>query len=311
MRQPPAFVLLALLFVLPVHALDLGDGALLKERGVEGQVRVFQVGFPGAIGVRDVYVRVPEDYDVAPSRRYPVLYFHDGANLFAAGRAFGGAEWGLDEAMKALVANGRIRDFLVVGVDTSRDRLALLTPQKAREAIRDTEREKRLEEDAAHFGFRLRSATLLSDLYASFVALELKPAIDRAFRTLPDQPNTGIAGSSMGGLASLYAICEFPEVYGFAGCISTHWSIGDGLMLPYLEGGKRLPDPATHRIYFDFGTVGLDAAYEPYQRQVDKMMRERGFTEGANWVTRKYAGAEHSERAWRQRAPEILEYLLK
>ena len=83
---------------------------------------------------------------------------------------------------------------------------------------------------------------------------------------------------------------------------------GQGAVVDYL--GTHLPDPATHRLYFDFGTETLDAGYEPHQRRMDEFLRRAGYVEGRNWVTRKFDGAEHSETAWRQRVDEPLRFLL-
>jgi hypothetical protein len=112
----------------------------------------------------------------------------------------------------------------------------------------------------------------------------------------------------MGGLVSLYAVLERPEVFGGAGCVSIHWPLADGLVVDYLAG--RLPEPGAHRLYFDFGTTTLDAAYEPYQRRADAILRGRGWREGRDWMSFKDPGAEHSERAWRARLEVPLRFLL-
>ena len=115
-------------------------------------------------------------------------------------------------------------------------------------------------------------------------------------------------GSSAGALVSVYAIAEYPNIFGGAGGISTHWPVGDGIVIDYLH--DHLPDPRSHRLYFDFGTKTLDAAYEPYQRKMDEVMRKAGYKEGNNWITRKFAGDEHSERAWRKRVDVPLTFFL-
>ena len=115
-------------------------------------------------------------------------------------------------------------------------------------------------------------------------------------------------GSSMGGLISLYALTEYPAVFGGAACLSTHWPAGGGVMIDYLRSA--LPDPAGHRIYFDHGTATLDSLYPPFQRRADAVMRAAGYVEGRDWVTRVFAGAEHSERAWRVRVEQPLIFLL-
>jgi predicted alpha/beta superfamily hydrolase len=115
-------------------------------------------------------------------------------------------------------------------------------------------------------------------------------------------------GSSAGAMISLYAISEHPDVFGGAACLSTHWPLGDGVLVEYFK--DKLPDPATHRIYFDFGTETLDKNYEPYQLKMDAAMEHRGYRDGTNWITCKFKGAEHSEKAWRRRVHIPLEFLL-
>ncbi|MGH9902040.1 MAG: alpha/beta hydrolase, partial [Pyrinomonadaceae bacterium] len=105
-----------------------------------------------------------------------------------------------------------------------------------------------------------------------------------------------------------YAVSEYPEVFGGAGCVSTHWPAGDGLVIGYRA--KRLPGPRRHRFYFDYGTATPDAQYEPYQKKMDEVMRAAGYVAGKNWVTKKFEGEEHSERSWRKRAGVPLVFLL-
>ena len=112
----------------------------------------------------------------------------------------------------------------------------------------------------------------------------------------------------MGGLISIYAAAEYPDVFGRVGAVSTHWPVGGGLVIDWLA--DHLPDPATHRLWFDHGTATLDAQYAPYQQRMDRVLREAGYVEGDNWVTRVYEGAEHNEAAWRARMDEVLVFLL-
>jgi len=148
----------------------------------------------------------------------------------------------------------------------------------------------------------------LSDGYLQFLVEELKPFIDARYPTLSDPAHTLVMGSSMGGLISLYALIEYPNVFGGAGCLSTHWPIGEEVLVDAL--GAALPSAGRHRLYFDFGTETLDANYEPWQRRMDEWLRTAGYREGQDWSTRKFEGAEHSERAWRERVPIPLAFLL-
>ena len=158
-------------------------------------------------------------------------------------------------------------------------------------------------------------APLNADNYLKFIVKELKPFIDKKYSTLPDMENTVVMGSSMGGLISMYAICEYPEVFGGAGCLSTHW-VGDPnnffeavpqAYAQYLR--ENLPDPETHKIYFDFGTETLDQHYEPWQMEIDQIMEEGDYGRN-NWMTRKFEGEAHTENDWAGRLQYPLEFLL-
>lgn len=101
---------------------------------------------------------------------------------------------------------------------------------------------------------------------------------------------------------------EYPDIFGGAGCLSTHWPIGEEALVDALGAG--LAPAGRHRLYFDYGTETLDADYEPWQRRMDGWLRTAGYREGQDWSTRKFEGAEHSERAWRERVHIPLAFLL-
>ena len=147
-----------------------------------------------------------------------------------------------------------------------------------------------------------------SDEYLKFIVTELKPFIDANYATAANLSNTFIIGSSMGGLISLYAASEYPEVFGGAGCVSTHFPLGEGVILEYMK--KHLPSPKNHKIYFDYGTETLDAQYEPYQTEADKIMKKKGYKKDKNWITRKFPGEEHSEKSWRKRVDVPITFFL-
>jgi hypothetical protein len=113
----------------------------------------------------------------------------------------------------------------------------------------------------------------------------------------------------------MYAICEYPEVFGGAACLSTHWpGIFEMKNNPiphafytYLE--SHLPNPKKHKIYFDYGTATLDAMYPPLQKEVDRIMKAKGWT-SKNWMTREFVGEDHSEKAWRKRLDIPVTFLL-
>ncbi|UCE19591.1 MAG: alpha/beta hydrolase [Gemmatimonadota bacterium] len=258
--------------------------------GVIGNV-VHHGTFPtNFVEPRTVDVWLPPGYAESHEQRYPVLYMHDGQNLFDPVTSFIGVDWGIDETMTRLIEERRIREAIVVGIGNAPQRIQEYMPQKPVETMLSSEKKAECISEQGE---------PLSDRYLRFIVSELKPFIDATYRTLPERAQTFIMGSSMGGLISVYAVCEYPDIFGGAGCVSTHWPAGDGVVIEYLK--KTLPDPNTHKIYFDYGTETVDAAYEPYQMKVDTVMQKAGYTRGENWITKKFPGHEHSERAWRQR----------
>jgi predicted alpha/beta superfamily hydrolase len=265
-----------------------------------GMLERFENFFSKHVAFRNVDVWLPPGYDAEGMERYPVLYMHDGQNLFDDSLSYGSNSWDIDQAMTRLLAGEKIRSTIVAGIWNSDIRWREYMPQKAYESSTFNRHRKDFHKTAG--------GSSISDSYLKFLVEEFKPFIDGHYKTLPDQANTFVMGSSMGGLISLYAISEYPHVFGGAGCISTHWPIG-GLELVD-EMARSLPDPASHRLYFDFGTETLDRLYEPFQRRMDDHLRQAGYSEGQNWVTLKCEGAEHSERSWRERVEIPLSFLL-
>jgi len=281
----------------------MGDGmpaaVPLSGPGITGTV-LRHAALPSThVAARNVDVWLPPGYDENPERRYPVVYMHDGQNLFDPATSMGNVDWGVDEAMTGLIARGEARPAIIVGVWNTNKRREEYMPQRA--VTRDMPMNVPGAAD-------LKPADIVSDRYLAFLVDELKPLIDASYRTLPGRADTIVMGSSMGGLISQYAMSKYPDVFGGAGCVSTHWPAGDGIALD--DFAAHLPDPATHRYWFDYGTQTLDAGYEPYQQRADEILRKAGYVAGQNWITRKFEGAEHSEKAWRVRVDQPLVFLL-
>lgn len=249
---------------------------------------------------RHIDVWLPPGYEAESERRYPVLYMQDGQNCFAPEDSGYGVAWEAQIALARLIAAGEAGPAIIAGIwNDGERRLWEYCPERpflSADGVREVE---------VLDGFVGRPR---SDAYLAFMVEELKPFIDACYRTESDASHTFLMGSSMGGLISLYALCEYPAVFGGAACLSTHWPAVAGVIRPYLR--ERLPDPATHRLYFDHGDMELDAAYEPLQRPVDEMMLERGYTEGENWITRVFPGTGHFESYWRARVHIPLRFLL-
>jgi len=249
---------------------------------------------------RHVDVWCPPGYTAHPDQRYPVIYMGDGQNLFDPSLSYIGVDWGVDEAIARLLQEGTIRAPIVVGVWNTFKRWREYMPQKAYD--------KNLSSVAqAQFNAKAGGRPT-SDYYLRFLVEELKPLIDENYRTLPGRDDTFIMGSSMGALLALYAVVSYPEIFSGAACLSTHWLAGEDGMVAAMS--SMLPAVGTHRFYFDYGTLGLDAGYEPYQRKMDQGLRDAGYNHGQDWVTLKFDDADHSEAFWRERAHIPLKFLL-
>lgn len=266
------------------------------------------------VDARNIDIWLPDDYDAA--KKYNVVYMHDGQMLFDSTTTWNKQEWQVDEWFSKLMKTGKVADCIVVGVwNNGPQRHAEYFPQKPFESLSRAQR-KYIYGSTRSGTNKLFSKKIKSDRYLRFLVRELKPFIDNSYSTNPDRDHTFIAGSSMGGLISMYAICEYPEVFGGAACLSTHWPgifTLENNPIPEAFFGylrQRLPDPKTHKIYFDYGTATLDAMYPPLQKQADEIMTSKGFT-AENWITRDFPGEPHSEIAWSKRLDAPLLFLLK
>ena len=264
------------------------------------------------IGQRTVDVWLPDGYPAkAP---YAVLYLQDGQMLFDAGITWNQQEWRADEIAAQLQADGKVRPFIIVGIhNVGGNRHAEYFPQKPYAGL-PADFRAGLQTASRPGGAVLFQKPPYSDAYLAFLVEELKPRIDADFATSPAMADTAVLGSSMGGLISLYAISEYPQVFGSAAALSTHWPgifAVENNPIPqaffdYMQ--TSLPDPASHRLYFDYGTATLDAIYPPLQARADEVIRAKGY-DAANWRSLRFEGAEHSENAWSERLAIPLQFL--
>lgn len=257
--------------------------------------------YPG-LEKRRIDVWLPPQYEQEPARRFRVLYMHDGQNIFNRS-AITGVGWNVHGNICTLSERDEITPPIVVGLSSTFNRIGEYTPEQV------------LEDPGAEAYFRKVQAAMpylykgiASDAYLRFIVNDVKARIDRDFRTLPGAESTFIMGSSMGGLISLYAFCCYPQVFGGAACLSTHWPILGAHMQTWCQ--NRLPEPGQKRLYFDHGTVGLDATYVPYQEAFDKLLQERGYRPEQDFLSRVFPGADHNESAWAERLPVPLRFLL-
>lgn len=273
-----------------------------------GSIQRFSNFKSAFIQSRNIDVWLPENYTTAT--KYAVLYMHDGQMLFDSTITWNKQEWQVDEVMSKLLAANKIIPTIVVGVwNTGASRHADYFPEEPigylPNIIKDTLIKNELQGKPQ------------ADNYLKFLVKELKPFIDSSFSTYKDAAHTFIAGSSMGGLISWYAISEYPTIFGGAACLSTHWvgSIkekGNAIPTAFVQyAHKKIPSPKTHQIYFDYGTVTLDSLYKPHQLKINAVMKSKGYTQSKNWITKEFIGEPHTEIAWAKRLNIPLYFLLK
>lgn len=261
------------------------------------------------VDARNVDVWLPDNY--SNTKKYAVLYMHDGQMLFDATTTWNKQEWQVDDTVGKLIKERKIKDLIVVGIwNNGEFRHSEYYPQKTLQYLPAETREFIVKNN-------LKDKPQ-ADNYLKFLVEELKPFIDKEFSTRKDTKNTFIAGSSMGGLISIYAICEYPNVFGGAAGISTHLPMVLDAKTPkldtvpasfrsYLE--KNLPKANSRKIYFDYGDQTLDQYYPPLQKKVDELMKAKGWT-AKSWITKFFAGENHSETSWAKRLNVPLEWLL-
>lgn len=258
---------------------------------------------------RPVDVWLPENY--SEEKTHSVLYMHDGQMLFDASTTWNKQEWKVDEWATQLQDEAKVQDFIVVGIhNIAVERWQDLFPEKAYSYLSEDERALAKDRNGN------KNFLLNGDNYLRFLVKELKPYIDSNFSTKPEREHTYVMGSSMGGLMSMYAISEYPEVFTGAACLSTHW-VGaqpvDNNPLPdaifsYMK--DNLPQSGTHKLYFDYGNKTLDEHYPQYAPRVDNILKQKGYTDKDS-KNLFFEGTEHSENAWNQRLDKPLLFLLK
>lgn len=262
--------------------------------GVEGTIKVLRdVESPQLGNRRDVLVYVPPTHD-AGSRRYPVVYFHDGQNLFDPETSFAG-EWGADETLESLAAEGI--EAIAVGI-----------PNRGRE---------RFDEYSPFVDARLGGGK--APAYVDFLADTVKPLVDAEFRTDARPEATIVAGSSMGGLVSLYAFFARPETFGGVAAMSPSVFVANDAPVRWL--GERAYRPS--RAYVDvgrlegeprrFGPLRLPGATRPYVVRVRRAvaaLERLGWTRGKDLLYVEDLRGTHDEASWGRRLPAALRFLL-
>ena len=257
------------------------------------------------IAPRNVTVWMPNGYRIGEP--CDVLYMHDGQMLFDASTTWNKQEWLVDEVLGRLIDEGKVRRCIVVGIDNTSNRLNDYFPTQCYKYVPE---DQRADVDVSQYK---------GDEYLKFLVEEVKPFIDSRYRPLTTREHTFVMGSSMGGLISLYALCNYPEVFGGAVCMSTHlsmrffdpnfkselWAQG---FRDYVKAN--LPAPNSRLLYMDRGTVELDGSYKPYQDLMDSMMDELGW-DYEHYVSRIFEGHKHMETFWAERLDVPFMFMFK
>ena len=266
-----------------------------KGHRVTGNILVAQeVNSPQLHNKRDIFVYLPPSY-AGSQARYPVLYMQDGQNLFDPATSFSG-EWCVDETLEDL-AREEALETIVVGIpNMGMDRTNEYSPFL----------------DPTHGGGH-------GNQYVAFIANTLKPLIDHHFRTLPQRRKTGIMGSSMGGLISLYAFFRREDVFGFAGVMSPSLWFARGAIYSYVENASYLPG----RLYLDAGTREMGGSrvnlmkrlqsrnYYAGVRRMKRLLVAKGYRPVRDIVHVEEKWANHSEAAWARRLPVALRFFIR
>jgi predicted alpha/beta superfamily hydrolase len=234
---------------------------------------------------RDLVVYLPPGYEQEPDRRYPVLYLHDGQNLFEGATAFvPGQDWHVSDTAEECIRAGRIEPLIIVGVyNAGEHRIDEYTPTR--------DRKHGAGGDAA--------------LYGQMLTRELKPFIDRTYRTLADPANTGLGGSSLGGLVTLYLGMLHPDIFGKLAVLSPSVWWDNRVILKLV----RMVDPKPRlQIWLDIGT-GEGGKHVQNARALRDELVKAGWVAGADLIYAEMPEADHSEAAWAERVGPFLEYL--
>ena len=240
---------------------------------------------------RDVLVYLPPGYESAKRSRYPVIYFHDGQNLFDGATAYiRGKEWRVDETAQALITAGTIEPLIIVGVyNAGIERVNEYTPA---------------EDPKFKKGGK-------ADLYGRLLVEELKPFIDRTYRTRRNAKDTGLAGSSLGGIVSLYLGLKYPHVFGRVAVVSPSVWFANQHIVGFVDA---LPKKPNVRIWMDIGTKEGKNSEEAQQtvavaRLLYETLVKKGWKPAQDLHYLEAESAQHDEAAWAQRVGAILKFL--
>jgi predicted alpha/beta superfamily hydrolase len=235
---------------------------------------------------RPVWVYLPPTYLENVRARFPVVYMHDGQNLFDPAVAFGGNPWWVQNAVDGAAESGAFAEVIVVGPEATADRIGEYTPTA----------------DPQYGGGK-------GLLYLRMLVEELKPKVDAELRTMPEREHTAILGSSLGGLISAYAGVVKSDTFGIVGAMSpSTWWNSTVLLTTLLPMTPASPRPL--RVYVDSGDSGPSNDDKDNTAMLAGAYRSLGYADGTTLKYVVQAGGQHSEIYWSQRLPEALKFLV-
>ena len=234
---------------------------------------------------RDIYVYTPPGYEENQNQYYPVIYMHDGQNLFDPTRAYLGQTWHAEESLNYLILSHQMKPVIVVAVDN--------TPDRINEYTFDRDASVGAGGQALH--------------YLNFLAYQLRPLINQNFRTIDNRENTALIGSSLGGLVSLYGACQFSETFGLVAALSPSIWWNNQSIVNMFKTSRKTNNCHPEKIYLDSGTDGGEKPNDVIS--FSSLLSQLGYSEGRDLKIIIQDGAVHSEVYWAQRFPQALHFL--
>lgn len=266
------------------------------------------------ISDRAVDVWLPDQYDGRTG--FPVLYMHDGQMLFDPSITWNSKSWEIDSITQTLIDRQEIEPLIIVGIHNApSERHSNYFPEEPfnqlSKATRDSLTQLYRTSEIPLFGKPINS-----DDYLIYIVEELIPKIDSIYTTKKVAEGRIIAGSSMGGLISWYATIKYPEVFGGAACLSTHWpgvftNENNPIPATFIEYlSETLPPVNSRKFYFDHGTSNLDSLYEIHQKQINQLFSLTGY-DSLHYRSLIFEGAGHDEKAWSERFSDPLKFFFQ
>jgi predicted alpha/beta superfamily hydrolase len=246
---------------------------------ITGSVRYHKQLNGKGIPARDLIVWLPPGYEIDKNRRYPVIYMHDGQNLFDPSTSSFGVDWKMDETCDSLIRNRIICPVIIAGIYNSANRMTEYTPGNTGED------------------------------YMDFIVKIVKPLIDSTYRTMPGRRYSFVGGSSAGGTISFMLVWRYSEIFSKAFCLSPAFKIQNIDVVKDISGYSGRKKKV--EFYIDNGGVGLEERLQPGVDEMVKTLELKGYRRGKDLFLVREPQAQHNETAWAKRMPEALKMMLK